>query len=155
MGYGNSIGPDSLRVLSNIFEIIWDIPILTRFFSVLFTMIEEIKDDAINNLLFRWTVPWLCKLAGPVNLSTAPWGHFRGRDRGRDKTRQASGSHMEGLLAAAHTVHIPGSVSVPSAKILPWGNRGCERVLEGQKARNKNFIVIAWLYSCVLAPSLS
>lgn len=123
------------------------------FSGVFFTMMEEITDDAINNLLFRWT--WVCKLFGPINLSTAPWGHPGNRDKGREKTRQGSGSHMEGLLATAHAVHSPGCASIPSAKTLPWGIWGCERVLEGQKARKKNFTAFSCLYSHVLAPSLN
>lgn len=60
MGYGNGIGPDSLWVLLKILEIIWGIPNAYQiFFSVFFTMMEDICDDAINNLLFRWTMPWV------------------------------------------------------------------------------------------------
>lgn len=52
---------------------------------------------------------------------------------------------MEGFLVTSHTVHIPGSVSNPSAKTLPGRNQGCESILEGQKAINKNFTAISWL----------
>jgi len=46
-------------------------------------------------------------------------------------------------------------VNIPTAKILHRGNQGCERDLEGQEVRNKNFTADSWLYFCVFASSQS